>query len=103
MRKLIMPDDAYALRPVRFLPKDKLRYYWAITFPRGPKDGCCIYYRRCAVFGGVANGESDAAGICDVLDENHNIIADFWLTRKGLEYLIRTLKCRVEPDADADC
>ena len=98
----VMPDDAYALQPVRFMPNDQLRYYTAITFPKNPRGGCDMYRRRCEVFGGIAKSEADATGICDILDEHGNIIADFWLNRKGLNYLYRALGCRVEKNAGED-
>ena len=90
-----MPADAVALRPVRFLPGNDLRYYTATTFPRNPLAGCDLYYRRCKVFGGVKGG-SEQAGICDVLDEHGEVVADFPLNRHGLEYLYRALGCRVD-------
>ncbi len=96
MQNIVMPDDAVALRPVRFLPGDELRYYTAITFPKNPKGGCDMYRRRCDITGGIAKSAVDATGICDVLDENGDIIADFWLNDKGLRYLYRALGCRVE-------
>lgn len=95
LERLVMPGAAVALRPVRFMPGDDLRYYTATTFPRDPRAGCDLYYRRCEVFGGVADGD-DQAGICDVLNMDGDVVADFPLNRHGLDYLYRALGCRVE-------
>lgn len=92
---LVMPGTAVALRPVRFMQGDDLRYYTATTFPRNPRAGCDLYYRRCKAFGGV-NGGSEQIGICDVLDAHGDVVADFPLTRHGLGYLYRALGCVVD-------
>ena len=97
LERLVMPTNAVALRPVRFLPGEDLRYYTATTFPRDPRAGCDLYYRRCEAFGGV-HGEQ--AGICDVLDERGDVVADFPLTSHGLDYLYRALECRVDGHND---
>jgi hypothetical protein len=91
-----MPDEAFALRPVRFLPDNELRYYSGVTFPRNPKGACDMYYRRCRVFGGIAPCRQDEVGLCDVLDEHGDVIDNFPLNAKGLKYLIKFLKCRVD-------
>jgi len=96
MRNFVMPDDAHALRPIRFLPDEQLQFYTAVTFPEGPKDGCDIARRRCYVSGGIAKGKEDATGICDVLNSDGDIVADFWLNDKGLRFLYRQLHLRVE-------
>jgi len=95
LKQIVMPVDAVALRPVRFMRGDEIRNYTATTFPNDPRGGCDIYYRRCKVFGGIAS-DNDEAGICDVLDERGNIVADFPLNRRGLKYLCTTLRCLVE-------
>ena len=89
----VIPAVAVALRPVRFLPGDGLRYYTATTFPRDPRAGCDLYYRRCRAFGGV---DGEQAGICDVLDAAGDVVADFPLTAHGLDYLYRALGCLVD-------
>lgn len=98
MTDLNIPKEAHALRPVRFMPDDQLREYTGTTFPNGPWKGCSMYARRCAAFGGVAAGEADATGVCDILDAEGDIIGDFWLNDKGLRYLYRALDLRVVHD-----
>lgn len=93
-----MTTEAHALRPVRFLPGDRLRVFTAVTFPNDPPGGCSVYARRCEVFGGVAEGEGDSVGVCDILDSDGSIIGDFWINSKGLRYLYRALNLRVEDE-----
>lgn len=91
-----IPEDAYALRPVRLLRNGQLRLYEAVTFLNDQPSGVCVmYYRRCEIFGGVAK-EGDQVGMCDVLDKEGSIIADFPLNRKGLSWLCKTLGTRID-------
>jgi hypothetical protein len=99
MQKFVMPDDAYALRPVRFMRNEQLKYYSAVTFPENPRAGCDIYRRRCDITGGIAAGQDDATGICDILNERDDIVADFWLNDKGLKFLYSKLNLRVDTEA----
>ena len=97
VERFVMPADAVALQPVRFMPGNELRYYTATTFLNNPRGGCGMYYQRCRVAGGIAeHGTSDEVGLCDVLNDAGDIVADFSLTRKGLKFLNKTLGCRVE-------
>ena len=83
---------AVALRPVRAL-KDGFRYYEATTFPQNPWQGCEMYLRRCKAFGFL---KGDGEIVLDVLDKNGDVIQDFPLTRKGLRYLRKEFRFKVE-------
>lgn len=95
----VTPNDAHALRPVRFMPDDQLKYYTGVTFPNGAKNGCDIYRRRCDIAGGIPKSEDQATGICDILNKEGDIVADFWLNDKGLRFLYQKLNLRVDADA----
>lgn len=84
--------EAYALRPVRRVG-EFLRVYEATTFPKDPWAGCELYLRRCEATGYL---KDDGAGILvDVLTKDHDIVQDYPLSRRGLNYLRRQLKFRV--------
>lgn len=94
--EFVMPNDAHALQPLRFVGADGAKQYTAVTFPRNPKGGCQMYYNRCRVAGGITGHDSDGvAGLCDILDKEGDIIADFSLNKKGLNYLYKALGLRV--------
>lgn len=100
MRNFNLPDDAVALQPVRFISDDELRYYTATTFPNNPRGGCQVYLSRCAIAGGITESQEEAVGICDVLNSDSEIVADVYLTKKGLAFLYEKLNCRVIPEQE---
>ncbi|WP_369625359.1 hypothetical protein [Marinobacterium sp. BA1] len=55
-----------------------------------------MYYNRCRIFGGVAAERADEVGLCDVLNEEGDVIDTIPLNAKGLRYLIKQFKCRIE-------
>jgi len=85
-----LDKDAFALRPVRMLvKKNEFRHYEAITFPN-PFETCSMYLRRCDL-------KDDGSNLLiDILDKNGNIIQEYPITRKGFNYLRRSLKFKVE-------
>lgn len=85
--------DAFALRPVRFLSaRNEIRYYEAITFPRGGFAGCSLYLRRC-----LTSLVDDGSGLqIDVLNDDGGIIQEYPINRQGFSYLRRVLRFRVE-------
>lgn len=95
IKRLKVMQDAVALRPVRMNEKAQtFTFYEGTTFPRNPYGGCNLYLRRCHAFGYL---EADAGNlIVDVLNADGDIIQDFPITRKGFEYLRRTLKFKRE-------
>lgn len=89
---------AFALRPMRINErKDIFVYYEATTFPKNPRAGCDMYLRRVELMGGFAENGEGPRGI-DVLDEDGSILQTFTVSRRGFEYLRRTLKFRREVD-----
>lgn len=95
-----LDPDAVALRPVRIIRtkgRDAvIRHYTATTFPENPWGGCNLYLRRCRLFGGLSDADTDL--LLDVLNEAEDIIQDYNLTRKGFEYLRKKLGFVVDPD-----
>lgn len=92
----VIPKDACALRPVRLLPNGQLRLYETVEFLSDQPSGvCAMYYQRCKVFGGIAK-TNDEVGVCDVLNKDGDIIADFPLSRKGLSWLCKALGTRID-------
>lgn len=93
--KVDLDKRAVALRPVRVMVKqDTFRYYEATTFPKAPWSGCHRMLRKLAVIGGISSEATDL--VLDILDEEGDVIQDFNLTKKGFEYLRRTLKFKVD-------
>lgn len=94
-KKLKLSRDAVALRPVRMNRKrNTFTYYEGTTFPRDPFGGCSLYLRRCDAFGYLVRDEGDL--LIDVLNADGDIVQDFPVSRKGFEYLRRSLKFRRE-------
>lgn len=92
-----LPESAYGLRPVKHKKdSDDLTHYTAITFPSEPKSGCELYMRRCKSIGGIAKSKADTVGLCDILDKDGDIVSDFPLNQKGLNYLISSLNLKIE-------
>lgn len=87
--------NAHALRPVRVVA-ETLRVYEATTFPGNPWAGCELYVRRCRAVGGLKDDGSRI--VLDVLDLNGDIVQDFPMTRRGLNYLRECLKFHVETE-----
>jgi hypothetical protein len=86
---------AFALRPVRVLEvQNVFRNYEATTFPKGPYSGCRQMFRRLQITGGLSERQTNL--MLDVLDENGDIIQEYFLTRQGFEYLRRSLKFKVD-------
>jgi hypothetical protein len=81
--------DAHALRPVRMMGGE-LRHFTAASFPGGERAGCGLALRRCEAFGYLAAQSQDCW--VDVLDSNGDILQEVLVTRRGFEYLRRTLK-----------
>ena len=79
------------------MPEDDLKHYTATTLPNGPKQGCELYLRRCKAFGGIATQKEDEVGLCDVLDDDGDVVENFPLNKKGIRYLIKALNAKVEP------
>ena len=94
--KVGLSPSAHALRPVRLLSSDRLRYYWAVTFPDDPWRGCELYLRRCKALGYLLRSGSDTDLLIDILDVDGDIVQDFGITSPGFEHLRRTLKFRVD-------
>jgi hypothetical protein len=95
--KFCLPDESCMLRPVRWIGENDIRLYEPVQFTgSNPAGSCLTYYRRCKVFGGVAENERETAGMCDVLDSNLDIVTDFPLTQKGLKWLYKALDSRKE-------
>lgn len=97
---IVIDDKSFALRPLRIIPaKDELVFYEGTTFPRNPHAGVLMLLRRLVAFGFCSGVEADSPignlGV-DILAENGDILHTFNITRKGFEYLRRTLKFRVE-------
>lgn len=82
-----------ALRPVRIV-NDTAVHYTATTFPNDPRGGCELALRRCDAFGYLANELGDLW--VDLLDDIGDIVQEVPLTRRGFEYLRRTLRFRRE-------
>jgi hypothetical protein len=92
--KVDLHPDAFALRPVRFLPREnKIRFYTGVTFPGSEWVGCELQLRRCKAFGYLVE---DSDVMIDVLNENGDIIQEFPISKKGFEYLREKLKFRVD-------
>lgn len=94
-RDIEVPEDAFSLQPVRYINEDELRYYTATTFPSNPRGGCQVWLSRCRIAGGIVETLAEAAGICDILNRDGDIIADVYLNRKGLNFMYTKLNCRV--------
>lgn len=90
--KLLSPE-AHALRPVRVV-KDVAIHYTATTFPNGPRAGCELYLRRMGCFGHLAGVPGDKLEDLwvDVLDAQGDILQEWPINRKGMEYLRRTFR-----------
>ena len=97
---IVIDDKSFALRPLRIIPaKDELILYEGTTFPRNPYAGVHMWLRRLVAFGYCSGIEADSPIgdlSIDVLAENGDILHTFNITRKGFEYLRRTLKFRQE-------
>ncbi|GAB0154577.1 hypothetical protein MnBA_39770 [Marinobacterium sp. BA1] len=91
-----VPEGAVSLRPIRFMPDNEIQYYTGVTWDRNPRGVCQMYYNRCRIFGGVAAERADEVGLCDVLNEEGDVIDTIPLNAKGLRYLIKQFKCRIE-------
>lgn len=97
---IVIDDKSFALRPLRIIPvKDELILYEGTTFPGNPHAGVLLYLRRLVAFGYCSGVEAESPigdlGV-DVLDENGDILHTFNITRKGFEYLRRSLRFRRE-------
>lgn len=89
----LLPPAAHALRPVRVV-KDVAVHYSATTFPQGPRAGCELTLRRLGGFGylaGIPGNKLEDLWV-DVLNASGDIIQEWPITRKGMEYLRRTLR-----------
>lgn len=89
----LLPPEAHALRPVRIV-KDVAVHYSATTFPENPRAGCELTLRRLGGFGyltGVPGDNLEGLWV-DVLDVQGDILQEWPITRKGMEYLRRTLR-----------
>lgn len=92
-----MPEDACIFRVSRLIDDDTIRFYGAIRFTGdNPAGACMMYLRRCEIFGGIAKSKDEMAGACDIENLEGDIVEDFGLNRKGLRYLYKALKLRVE-------
>lgn len=85
--------EAHALRPVRVV-KNVPVHYSATTFPNNPRAGCELILRRMGCFGHLAGVAGDKLNDLwvDVLDAQGDILQEWPITRKGIEYLRRTLR-----------
>ena len=92
-----LPAETVALRPVRALPAENaFRFYTGVTARAGvdARAWCATILRRCALTGGL---KDDAALLTlDVLDAQGDVIDDFPLSRRGLEYLREKYDIRVD-------
>jgi len=89
----LLPPEAHALRPVRIV-RDVAVHYSATTFPQNPRGGCELTLRRLGGFGhltGVPGDKLEDLWV-DVLDAQGDILQEWPITRKGMEYLRRTLR-----------
>ena len=89
----LLPLSAHALRPVRAVGNGVVNYS-AITFPQAPRAGCEVTLRRLGCFGHLTGVPGDTLEDLwvDVLDAKGDILQEWPITRKGMEYLRRTLK-----------
>jgi len=92
-----LAPGAHALRPVR-MRGDDLVHYSATTFPKDPLRGCLLTLRRLEAFGHLAGVPGDKLENLwvDVLDAKGDILQEWPITRKGFEYLRRTLRFVIE-------
>lgn len=90
-----LPENAHALRAIRLVVKNNdIRNYTAVTF-ENPYQGCELWLRRCNAFG-YLNVVDDAMTNIDVLDKKGDILETYPISRKGFNYLRRSLKFQVE-------
>lgn len=89
-----IPETAHALRPVRIKGGVAI-HYTGTTFPGGPREGCELTIRRIEAFGYLQSPNPDLW--VDVLDEIGDILKEIPITKRGFEYLRRTLKFVKEP------
>lgn len=89
----LLSPAAHALRPVR-MRGDEAVNYSATTFPQDPLGGCRLTLRRLEAFGYLAGAPGDHLGNLwvDVLDAEGDILQEWPITRRGFEYLRRTLR-----------
>ncbi len=94
-------DEAHALTLFRALRNGEGRAYTAVTFPRGPRQGCERTIRMARAVGWVTEWDETpperAYGVLDVLNEAGDIIQDFPVTTaRGFQQIKRRLDLRVE-------
>lgn len=90
-----IPQEAFALRPVRMLEKENtIREYSATTFPKDPRAGCEIWLRRCRALGFLKRDEGETC--IDILNEQGDILDTVPINRRGFNYLRGKLKFVVE-------
>lgn len=90
----VISENAIGLTAYRFLSDDRARAYKPIYLV-GNSDARLLVHRA-NVLGFIANSKDDAAGAVDFMDENGDTVDDIQLTKRGLNWLIRTMKLRVD-------
>lgn len=98
MKFKALHPDAYALRPVRVVG-DAIRTYTAVTFEPDPWRGCAQMINRCRSLGWLGDADRNVARGVDILNSDGDIVQEFSISRRGFEYLRRTLKFRVDSEA----
>ena len=80
----LIPADACAVQPRRVIGED-LRLYEGVTWPTSSDKRATLltFFRRMP--GGVV--EDNTGFGLDVLNANHDIVAEFYITREGFKYL----------------
>lgn len=89
------PEEAMGTRLVRIVqPGDRLRLYEGIRWPSG-RAGIAQFLRQTVLpKDAFANGDY---ALADVLDEDHNIIAEFGIANaEAFRRIKNKLRCRVE-------
>ena len=83
-----IPEDAYAIRPVRIV-KNELRMYEPYIV------SCLMWWNRCRAMG-MLDTSRESYALIDVLDENGDIVGEFGVNHKGFNYLRRKIGFKVD-------
>lgn len=91
------PASAVALRPMRIGRDEHPIHYTAAEFLRG-RAGVELTLRRMECFGMLIHqpGQLEGTRFVDVLDAQGDILNTIGVTRRGFEYMRRTLRFRRE-------
>jgi hypothetical protein len=94
--------EAFALQCIRTDHKrNRFIFYDAITFPGRERDGIGTAIRR--LLGNVTATPNDATyAVLSIIDQNETEVQELYLTKRGFQYLQRTLKFRVIPEGEVN-